>query len=290
MYRFVFFGIILAGLLAGPSIVAAQGELGPDHYPSLGFTVLDPPERQTFLALAEGELCPCPGTPRSLSECLMDASDRCPLAVEVASIMMRHIKEDLDDDDIRDTIVRHITEATTPREFDLSDAFVIGAVDAPVQIVVFSDFECPFCRAFSSTIEMLSEHYGDQVAIYFKHFPLPQHANATPAARAAIAAGQQGKFWEMHNLLFENQSELRDASEPIELFVRLATELGLDPEQFATDYQSDDIAAVPANDREEGRAAGVNSTPTCFINGIRFRDQETFAAIQTQINALLAAE
>jgi len=220
----------------------------------------------------------------------MDADDRCPMAVEVASLMMRHIKEDLDEDDIRDTVVRHITEATTPREFSLDNAFFTGNPDAPIQIIVFSDFECPFCRAFSSTIEMLGEHYGDQVVIYFKHFPLPQHVNATPAARAAIAAGQQGKFWEMHDLLFENQSELRETSEPAELFARLATELGLDSEQFVEDYESEETAAVPAGDREEGRAAGVNSTPSCFINGIKFRDQETFTALQTQINAILAAD
>lgn len=267
---------------------ATADDVPDDHFPNLGFTVLDQDERREFIEVSDTELCPCPGTPRTLSACLIDEAARCSLAEEVSSLMMRALKEGGDADGVRDQVVRFITEAQTPREFDLGQAFALGNPDARVQIVVFSDFECPFCRAFSTTIGALSEQYGDQVVIYYKHFPLPQHANALPAARAAIAAGQQGKFWEMHDLLFENQARLQNADQPMGIFLELVGTLSLDRARFTEDFDNSALAAIPGRDREEGRLAGVNSTPTCYINGIKFRADETLSALRTHIDGLLA--
>lgn len=264
--------------------------LPEDAYPNIGFEVLDPDERVRFESIAGSELCPCPGAPQTLSTCLQDEENRCQLATDVSSLLIRRIKEDAGDDELRDDIVRYLTEAQTPREFDLSETPVRGPVDAPIQIVVFSDFQCPYCARLALVVDMLCEEYGDQIAVWYKHFPLPQHTNAPAAARAAIAAGQQGRFWEMHDLLFENQGRIGIAEDPFEIFAALAEDLSLDTDRFAADYNATSTSQLPTLDREEGRAAGVMSTPTCFINGVKFHDMETFANLSTQISELLSPQ
>ncbi len=274
-------------LASGAGVASAQDEIPADRYPGLGFEILDPDERPIFESLATGELCPCPGAPRSLSACLQ--AESCSLAREVAWLMFRRIKEDASTDDIRDEVVRFLTEASTPREFDLTGTPVRGPADAPVQIVVFSDFQCPHCRMFVETSERLVEEFGDQVAIYYKHFPLPSHSNAMQCARAANAAGMQGKFWEMHDLIFENQSRV-NATEDIDgLITELAREVGLDMDRFARDYADAAMRARAEADRDQGRAAGVRATPTCYINGLMYHEAETFEAMQAHVQQLLEA-
>ena len=282
------FPLIIVVLTLTTVVANAEDGVGPEYYPGIGFTVLDQQERHQFIDMAETQTCPCPGEPRTLSACLQDVLGRCGVAVEVASLMMRRLKEDMALNEIQVAVERRVAEATTPRTFDLEHNFYRGSPEAPLQLVVFSDFECPFCRVFATTLDMLTEQYGDQLCIYFKHFPLPQHANAEPAARAVNAAGQQGRFWEMHDLLFESQSELRDTSDPLAIFLRLAGQLDLDVDRFVSDLNDTSLAALPGRDRAEAQAAGVNSTPTLFINGVKFRDEGTLGAIQAHLNALIA--
>ena len=276
----------ILSLLAAPAF--AQDEIPADRYQGIGFEILDADERQTFVDLASGELCPCPGAPISLAECLAEA-EVCSLAREVAWLMFRHIKEDMTAAEVRERLTRFITQATTPRDFELEGAPVRGSTDADVQIVVFSDFECPHCRRFVTTGEQLCEEFGDQIALYFKHFPIPSHANAMHAARAASAAGRQDRFWEMHDTLFENQSRLQTARDIDAVILELAQEVGLDVDQFRTDYADPALQTAAEHDRDEGRAAGVNSTPTCFINGLMYNDSESFEAIQAHVQSLLDA-
>ncbi|MCA9564392.1 MAG: thioredoxin domain-containing protein, partial [Myxococcales bacterium] len=151
---------VLAVLVWNPLLArfaSAQDEVPPDFYPQIGFPILDADERQMFVELAESELCPCPGAPRSLSACLLDEEARCTLAEQVSSLMIRRIKEDLSAAEIRDELTTFITDASTPRDFDLDEAPHLGPTDAPVQLVVFSDFECPFCRRFAATEARLHE-------------------------------------------------------------------------------------------------------------------------------------
>jgi protein-disulfide isomerase len=269
-----------------PTDPAAADTIGPRLYPRIGFAILEQDERRVFVDLAEAELCPCPGPPTSLSSCLQQLEDRCRLAENVASLMIRQIKEDASPEDIADAIVRFVTEAQTQVSFDLDQAPRLGSATAPVRLVVFSDFMCPACRRFSGLVEGLTEEFGDDLAIYFKHFPLPQHRHAARAAQAAIAAGRQGHFWEMHDVLFARQDDLRRADDPDEILLGMAEDLGLDLERFARDLDDPSGVELTRMDRDEGRAAGVNSTPTVFINGVRFGDSETRENLRATIDEL----
>lgn len=139
----------------------------------------------------------------------------------------------------------------------------VGKIDAPVTLVVFSDFQCPFCKRFDSTLKQLLARRPDDVRIVFKHHPLPFHKEAEPAARAAIAAHQQGQFWEYHDLLFLNMERLREP----EIFIELASSLGLDLARFERDMNSRATQDKLRRDLDLAKMIGVRGTPATFING-----------------------
>ena len=144
---------------------------------------------------------------------------------------------------------------------------VKGNKNAVVKLVEYSDFQCPACGAYYPIVKQLMDEYGDKVKFTYKHFPLRRiHANADLAARAAEAAGVQGKFWEMHDMIFENQEKWSEARAQ-SIFVGYAKDLGLGADKFKKDLSSKEVKAKVQNDFEEGIALGVNSTPSFFLNG-----------------------
>lgn len=137
-----------------------------------------------------------------------------------------------------------------------------GAAEPLVTIVEYSDFECPYCGAFAATLGELVAAYPDDVRVVFQNFPLAMHPGAEPAARAAIAAQAQGRFWAMHDRLFAERH-----ANGTERLVELAVELGLDPERFRADLEAEATAARVRDEQARGRSLGVRSTPNFFING-----------------------
>jgi protein-disulfide isomerase len=143
---------------------------------------------------------------------------------------------------------------------------ITGKKNAPVTLLEYGDFECPYCGQAYPIVERIREIEGDDLRFVFRHFPLTQiHPHALPAALAAEAAGKQKKFWEMHHLFFENQNALEDGD-----LVAYAEELGLDLGQFVRDMQAPDVRQKVREDFLSGIRSGVNGTPTFFINGFRF--------------------
>lgn len=138
----------------------------------------------------------------------------------------------------------------------------LGSDNAPVTIVEFSDYECPFCARVQGSVSELRDHYGDKVRWAYKNLPLSFHANAKPAAYAALAAHNQGKFWEFHKALWGQQANLNDAT-----YVAIAKELGLDLDRFNKDRASDAIKARVEADLKQAEDVGARGTPHFIING-----------------------
>jgi protein-disulfide isomerase len=139
----------------------------------------------------------------------------------------------------------------------------IGSASAPVLLVVFSDFQCPYCKRFSSTIKEVLKQYGNKVHLVFRQFPLTDiHPNARQAAEASLCANAQGRFWEMHDLLFADQSNLKD-----EDLKSRASKLGLDTAAFNACLDSKRYNAQIEEDQRAAAAAGVDGTPALFVNG-----------------------
>ena len=168
---------------------------------------------------------------------------------------------------------------TGPVDIKLGRAPVYGNKAAPVKMIVFSDFECPFCGRVNPTIEQVKKEYGSKVAVAFKHFPLGFHKNAKPAAIASLAAHRQGKFWEMHDKLFENQRQLQRAD-----FISYAKDLGLNVSQFEKDLDDPKLAQWVDADMAEGSKVGVRGTPATFINGRMVSGAQPYDAFKRVID------
>ena len=153
-------------------------------------------------------------------------------------------------------------DPTKIHSVNIAGAQVKGPANAPVTIVEFSDFQCPFCARVVPTLKQIEDTYKDNVRIVWKHLPLEIHKDAVGAARAAESAAKQGKFWEFHDVLFANQKKLGSAD-----LKQHAQELRLDMKRFETDLlNSDDQKRIDA-DVAEAKALGVTGTPGIFING-----------------------
>lgn len=159
-----------------------------------------------------------------------------------------------------------------------------------VTIEEFGDYQCPPCGNLHPTLTAIKKEYGERVRFEFRHFPLTQiHANAHAAAAAAVAAGYQGSFWEMHNLLYENQATWSEASDFQPVAVAFARSIGLDMQRFLTDLKGTRVVSAIANDVEQGMRRGVDSTPTIFINGEKIPfEQYAPENLRREINRRLA--
>lgn len=173
-----------------------------------------------------------------------------------------------------------VQNAVPPSDIDVITAHEKGNLEGKLVMVEFSDFQCPACRVQQEFVDAALDSFPEMKLI-FKHFPLETiHPNAYNAAIAAEAAGVQGAFWEMHDILFERQDEWSNFINPQNKFIEYAEELGLEVEQFRADLENEVVIAKVDADVAEGDALGLNSTPSFFINGERITtDQEFLEAV-----------
>ncbi len=153
-------------------------------------------------------------------------------------------------------------------QINIQGAPFLGQENAPVVIVAFSDFECPYCGTVGALFDEALAKHPKEVKIVFKQFPLAMHKLAQSAALASLAAHRQGKFWQYHDLLFENQKSLSEAK-----YVELAKKLGLDLERFNKDYKAPVNQQTLERDMADAQLAGVRGTPTIFVNGRRLKER-----------------
>jgi protein-disulfide isomerase len=162
---------------------------------------------------------------------------------------------------------------------DTKGSPVKGNPKAKLAIVEFSDFQCPFCGRVVPTIEQIEREYGDDVRIVFKHLPLSMHPKAPAAHAAAEAAHRQGKFWEMHDLIFADQRNMSP-----ERYLEYAAQLDLDVDRFKRDVASAEVKQKIASDAAEAARLGVSSTPGFFVNGRYIRGAQPFSAFKAVID------
>jgi protein-disulfide isomerase len=167
----------------------------------------------------------------------------------------------------------------------LGNAPVKGPKNAPVTVILFSDFQCPFCSRAVPVIKQIEEAYKGKVRIAFKHLPLPFHDKAQLAAEASMAANEQGKFWEYHDKLFANQTALDRPS-----LEKYATEIGLNAGKFKAALDSGKFKKYVEDDAKMGGTVGATGTPTFFVNGKSIVGAQPFEAFKTSIDAELAGK
>ncbi|MCC7387104.1 MAG: thioredoxin domain-containing protein [Deltaproteobacteria bacterium] len=173
-------------------------------------------------------------------------------------------------------------ERIDPARLDLTSVPVRGDADAPVTIAVFSDYQCPYCRRLERTLAEVEKAYGDQVRIAFVQLPLPFHEHAAAAAKAALAADAQGRFWPFHQRLFAEGATLGPDG-----LLALAREAGLDLERFQRDLDSPQIAASLEKHQAVAQQLEVRGTPTLFINGRRITGAQPLETLKAAIDEAL---
>lgn len=153
----------------------------------------------------------------------------------------------------------------------------LGNPDAVVKFIEYGDFQCPACAAQEPNVKRLMAENADWIQFAFRHLPLKQiHPNAVAGGRAAEAAHNQGKFWEMKDLLFSRQTEWATLPDPTSKFLEFSNSLGLDENQFIADYNSGEVRDRVESDYQTAVAAGMNSTPTFFVNGEQIPNPATY--------------
>ena len=163
----------------------------------------------------------------------------------------------------------------------------LGGQGAKAVLVEYGDYECPACGYYAPEVVQLNKDFGSSLLIVYRQFPLSQHKNANLASRSAEAAGKQGKFWEMHEKLFATQKDWAESNTAQNIFESYASGLGLDVNKFRSDLNSADIAQKIQNDIASGNAAGLQGTPTFFLNGVEISNPQTYQNFRDLIQAKL---
>ena len=222
-------------------------------------------EVETLERILTNTATPCDAV-RTIAEELQDPRSTCPRALGAARFAARRLADGYSADDVEAQILRRYRESQ-PVEIATEGAPALGPAEAPVVVVVFSDFECLACKRAAEVLADLHRRLPDRLRVIYKHFPLDIHPMAMSAARASVAAQTQDRFWEVHDRLFASQDDIGPG-----LYVRIATELALDLDRFEADRISEASATTVQQDRAEGLRLGVEATPAIFVNGRRFQD------------------
>lgn len=163
-----------------------------------------------------------------------------------------------------------------------------GAEDASVVLVEYGDYQCPACSAYQPFLKKLMEDFGEQILFVYRHFPLKNiHVNAELSARSAEAAGAQGKFWEMHDMIYANQNRWATAEDAKGIFEDYATALGLDLEKFRVDRDAKETGDRIDASFDAGVASGVEGTPTFFVNGVKIQNPLSYDEFKALITEAL---
>ncbi len=228
--------------------------------PGVDTSQFTPRERHEFSQFVRQLPAPCKDVAVPVAQCLLERR-ACAVCLPAAQAIAKAVREGMSGSQVEDLYKERFDESTS-RNIPLAGSPWRGPEDARVVVVEFADFECPFCQKIAPELEAVWEKRRDKVRFVYKYMPLPMHPHGEIAARAAIAAQMQGKFWEMEKLLFANGQHL----EPPDL-EKYASSIGLDLQKFRADMQSPEAKARIDADRKLGDDLHIKGTPTIFIDG-----------------------
>ncbi len=279
--------IIRGHKIAGLCIVGAVLLFGQDwttatSLPKVDFSGLTQAQTARALKLLREQDCSC-RCGMKVAECRMK-DPSCAYSRGMASVIVDAIRKGQNDRQVLATLAasdiakgpaEHNQLLEDPVKIPVTNAPARGPANAPVTLVEFSDFQCPFCIAATPQLDAVLKAYPSQVKLIFKQFPLDTHAQAPLAAAAALAAHKQGKFWPMYDGLFAQKGHLSRQG-----VLTLAGSIGLDMKRFQADLDSPEIKRAVEQDMSDGEHIGVDSTPTLFLNGQRYNGPITLAALK----------
>jgi protein-disulfide isomerase len=273
----------LAGLgILGAFLLFGQDWTTATSLPKVDFSGLTPAQTARALKLLRDQDCSC-RCGMKVAECRMK-DPGCAYSRGMAAETVAAIRQGKNDTQVLAAVgASDIAKGPPDHSKLLEDAVNIpvnnapvrGAANAPITLVEFSDFQCPFCIAATPQLEAVLKAYPSQVKLIFKQFPLDSHAQAPLAAASSLSAHKQGKFWPMYDDLFAQKGNLSRRG-----VLALAAGAGLDMKQFQADLDSPAIKQAVDRDRNEGEHIGVDSTPTLFVDGQRYNGPLTLAALK----------
>ena len=228
--------------------------------PGVDTSAMTPRERREWGALVGELLTPCPSVPVPVAQCVLERRP-CALCTRAAKWIAGAVRNGASEEQVQRAYKDRFDPGAV-RAIPVDGSPMRGPEDAPVTIVELADFECPHCAGAVPTIDAVMEAHAGKVRLIYKSYTLTFHTRGEPAARAAFAAGMQGKFWEMEHLLFERQQHLEDAD--LERYARM---LRLDVAKWKADMDSPAIRERVAHDRKLGEDLKVKGTPTIYVNG-----------------------
>ncbi len=249
---------------------------------------LTPVQKKAVLKILREEDCSCQCGMKT-AECIMKDSN-CSYSRALAKIAIQGVKDGKNLMEIS-KLMDQSPKAHRPKLLEapvtiaVDGAPVKGPADARITLIEFSDFECPFCSAAEKQVDVVMAAYPKDVKLIYKQFPLSMHPHAEMAAEASLAAREQGKFWEMYDVLFKNFRTLSRTS-----IFAMAKGIGLDMDKFKSDLDSGKYKAVVDKDLADGEAAGVYGTPAFYINGKQYNGEVTLAALKPILAAELKGE
>lgn len=167
------------------------------------------------------------------------------------------------------------------------DSPKISTDSARLTLVEFGDYQCPACAVYHPMVNQLLEEYKDLLTFVFREFPLSGHQHADITARAAVAAGFQHKYWEMHTVLYEKQTEWSESKDIQADIINYAKDLGLDMEKFQNDLGSQEVKAFIDRDKQDGYTLGVNATPTFYFDGYKMQNPAGYADFKAIVEEAL---
>jgi protein-disulfide isomerase len=249
---------------AGSSATGVKAQCGSptsSSSPDVDICSLTARERSDYTELVTSLLAPCPELPQSLSECV-DKHSACKACLPAALFVRDALGRGRTPPQV-EAAFRVRFDPKTVSQLDTADSPVRGDPKAPVVIVEWADFECPYCARASKLLDEVVKNRPGSVRVVFKFFPLSGHPHGELTACAAAAADLQGKFWPMHDQLFENQSAELDSAKIHEI----AQKIGLDLAKFEQDLVSEPVKKKVDRDRTEADQLGLTGTPFVWVNG-----------------------